>query len=260
MAILPDNGSSSNAPKPETQPPSRILAIDIGGTKLKFLAQGQTEPRKAPSGRRLTPMRMVEIVKELAADWEFDAVSLGFPGLVGDQGPRSEPGNLGSGWVGFDYAAAFGVPVRVSNDAAMQALGSYEGGRMLFLGLGTGLGSTLIVQNIIIPLELGRLLSTDGTELGMVLGRRGLGALGKKAWREVASRVIPALMAAFTADYVVLGGGNSKEIKALPPGTRLGHNLTAFRGGFRLWHMDDFPTLDVGAIPTTWTLGDWRMF
>jgi len=261
MEQHPDANDVEEAEREGNTPPARILVIDIGGTKMKILASGQTEPRKVASGRRLTPSRMVDLVKTLAEGWDFDAISLGFPGLVGDHGPRSEPGNLGSGWVGFDYAAAFGKPVRVSNDAAMQALGSYEGGRMLFLGLGTGLGSTLIIQNTIIPLELGRLLFNEGQELGELLGRRGLRTLGKKAWREVAGRLIPALMGAFSADYVVLGGGNSKEIKVLPPGTRLGHNLTAFRGGVRLWHLDDVPTLDVGAVPTaTWSLGSWRMF
>jgi polyphosphate glucokinase len=136
------------------------------------------------------------------------------------------------------------MPVRISNDAAMQAMGSYEGGRMLFLGLGTGLGSALIAQNAIVTLELGRLLFSEGMTLGEVLGRRGFQRMGKKAWREAVCRIIPALMGSFIADYVVLGGGNSKEVKALPPGTRLGHNLTAFRGGFRLWHLDDVRTLD----------------
>src|SRR5437763_11173908 len=135
----------------------KILAIDVGGTKVKVLASGQTEPRKASSGKGLTPARLVERVRELAADWEYEAVSIGYPGLVGEGGPRAEPGNLGPGWVGFDFAAAFGKPVKMINDAAMQALGSYEGGRMLFLGLGTGLGSTLITGNVIVPLELGRL-------------------------------------------------------------------------------------------------------
>jgi len=242
--------------------PKKVLVVDIGGTKIKILATGQTEPRKTPSGKRMTPSKMVEAVMSLATEWEYEAVSIGFPGLVGNHGPRSEPGNLGSGWVGFDYAAAFGKPVRISNDAAMQALGSYEGGRMLFLGLGTGLGSALIAQNAIITLELGQLLLGDGTTLGEMLGRRGLQRLGKKAWRELIGRAVPSLMGSFVADYVVLGGGNSKEIKVLPPGTRLGHNLTAFRGGFRLWHLDDVPTLgEEGDAPPnhTETPTEWRM-
>jgi polyphosphate glucokinase len=252
-----------NPEKSPTEPPmpKRVLVIDIGGTKLKLLATGQTEPRKAASGKRMTPSRMIAAVKELTTDWEYEAVSIGFPGLVGDHGPRSEPGNLGSGWVGFDYAAAFGMPVRISNDAAMQAMGSYEGGRMLFLGLGTGLGSTLVAQNAIVTLELGLLPLSDGTTLGEVFGRRGFRRLGKKVWRESVARIVPALMGAFVADYVVLGGGNSKEVKVLPPGARLGHNLTAFRGGFRLWHLDDVRTLDAGdgltyhpPSPTEWRM------
>jgi predicted NBD/HSP70 family sugar kinase len=254
------NGIETESPTtPEV--PQQVLVVDIGGTKIKILATGQTEPRKAPSGKRMTPATMVETVKNLADDWEYQAISIGFPGLVGHHGPRSEPGNLGSGWVGFDYAAAFGMPVRISNDAAMQALGSYDGGRMLFLGLGTGLGSALLAQNAIVTLELGQLILGDGTTLGEILGRRGFRRLGKKAWREMVGRMVPALMGAFNADYVVLGGGNSKEIKLLPPGTRLGHNLTAFRGGFRLWHLEDIPTLGQEAgLPNHSTADtEWRV-
>jgi len=253
--------TSAGEPPAESLPPKQVLVVDIGGTKLKVLATGQTEARKVASGKGMTPALMIEAVKALTTDWEYQAVSIGFPGLVGDHGPRSEPGNLGSGWVGFDYAAAFGMPVRISNDAAMQAMGSYEGGRMLFLGLGTGLGSALIAQNAIVTLELGQLLLSDGTTLSDVLGRRGYRRMGKKAWRDAVSKIVPALMGAFVADYVVLGGGNSKEVKALPPGTRLGHNLTAFRGGFRLWHLDDVRTLDAGEDPTYHppTPTEWRM-
>ena len=172
------------------------------------------------------------------------------PGLAGAQGPRSEPGNLGAGWVGFDFAAAFDRPVRIINDAAMQALGSYEGGRMLFLGLGTGLGSALIAQNVIIPLELGELPSRNGEPLGVVLGRKGLNKLGKRAWKKELVRLIDRFAAAFTVDYVVLGGGNARELKLLPPGTRIGNNLAAFRGGFRLWHLPDVPTLSAEVEPT----------
>ena len=160
--------------------PSKILVIDIGGTKIKILASGQTEPRKPASGKKLTPAKMIEAVKELAKDWEYEAVSVGYPGLVGNDGPRSEPGNLGAGWVGFNFAVAFDCPVRVVNDAAMQALGSYEGGRMLFLGLGTGLGSAFIAENAVIPLELGNLLFKDGTTLGQALGKKGYDHLGKR--------------------------------------------------------------------------------
>jgi polyphosphate glucokinase len=185
---------------------------------------------------------MVEAVRELAQGWDYEAVSIGYPGMVGKHGPRSEPGNLGPGWVGFDFAAAFGLPVRIINDAAMQALGSYEGGRMLFLGLGTGLGSALIADHVIIPLELGQLLY-NGEMLGDLLGAQSLKRLGQKSWSQVVERIVPMLMSALLADHVVLGGGNSKKLKQLPAGVRLGNNLTAFRGGFRLWHLKDVPTL-----------------
>jgi polyphosphate glucokinase len=203
---------------------------------------------------------MVKSVQELAEGWEYEAVSIGYPGLVGSSGPRSEPGNLGSGWVGFDYSAAFERPVRIVNDAAMQALGSYEGGRMLFLGLGTGLGSTLISENVIVTLELGQLPFRARGTLSDLLGRRGLARLGKKTWRATIQEVVPILMGSFVADYVVLGGGNSKEVKELPPGARLGHNLTAFRGGSRLWHLDDVPTLSPqGSVQSPLPPADWRL-
>jgi hypothetical protein len=227
------------AEQPPTPPPASILAIDIGGTKVKILATGQTEPRKAPSGKEFTPTRLVETVRSLAHDWEYEAISIGYPGLVGPHGPRSEPGNLGPGWVGFDFAAAFGKPVKMVNDAAMQALGSYEGGRMLFLGLGTGLGSTLITGHVIIPLELGQLPFDSGRRLGEVLGRQGMERLGKGEWRKAVNKSATALMKAFVVDYLVIGGGNAKNVKEPLPGVRLGHNLTAFRGGFRLWSVED---------------------
>jgi polyphosphate glucokinase len=238
----------------------KVLAVDIGGTKIKALATGQTEPRKALSGRGLTPVHMVEIVRKLAEGWEFEALSLGYPGLVGPGGPRSEPGNLGPGWVGFDYAAAFDHPVKIANDAAMQALGSYEGGRMLFLGLGTGLGSALIAENVIVPLELGRLPYRRSRSLGDVLGRAGLKRIGKPAWRNIVAEMASTLMVAFETDYVVLGGGNAKLLKNNPPpGSRMGHNLTAFRGGFRLWGLEGVPVqgtdhLDAPAPATEWRL------
>lgn len=239
--------------------PDRILVVDIGGTKLKILATGETDPRKMPSGRTLTPARMVEAVRELAQGWKYDAVSIGFPGQVGNHGPRSEPGNLGSGWVGFDFAAAFDCPVRIINDAAMQALGSYEGGRMLFLGLGTGLGTAMIADNVIIPLELGQLRQRGKARLGDVLGHRGMRQLGKEKWREAVRDAAMTLINAFCVDYLVLGGGNSKVMRKLPPNVRRGNNLTAFRGGMRLWNLDDIPTLPdhsqmpvVVAEPAAW--------
>ena len=224
---------------PQSAAPSTILVLDVGGTKVKMLATGGTEPVKFPSGQDFTPARLVENVQKLCKGWKYEAISIGYPGLVGSLGPRSEPGNLGPGWVGFDFAAAFGKPVKMTNDAAMQALGSYEGGRMLFLGLGTGLGSTLITGHMIIPLELGRMIYDRERTLGDVLGRQGLARAGKSRWRKAVNRIVTALMHSFVADYVVIGGGNAKNVKELPPGARLGHNLTAFRGGFRLWSIED---------------------
>ena len=227
---------------------------------MKALATDQTEPRKMSSGKRLTPSRMVEGVKELADGWEYEAVSIGYPGQVGGHGPRAEPGNLGPGWVGFNFAAAFERPVRVINDAAMQALGSYEGGRMLFLGLGTGLGSTLIAESVIVPLELGSLVYNSET-IGHLLGRNGLKKLGKNAWRAFVNEIVASLNSAFVPDYIVIGGGNAKTLKEPPSGARLGHNLTAFRGGFRLWNLSDIPTLSVsGNEPSTVRpVQEWRV-
>jgi polyphosphate glucokinase len=240
--------------------PTKILVVDIGGTKIKILASGETEPRKASSGKSLTPTKMAEKVKELATGWSYDGVSIGYPGLVGIHGPRSEPGNLGPGWVGFNFAAALDRPVRVINDAAMQALGSYEGGRMLFLGLGTGLGSALIAENSILPLELGQLPHKSGATLGNVLGRKGFDSLGKETWLEAVREAVGYLTLAFSADYVVLGGGNAKKLKGLIPGIRLGHNLTAFRGGLRLWNIEDVPTLAAdGEHSAQRPSSDWRM-
>jgi polyphosphate glucokinase len=236
----PDNGQAVENKRPsKPAAPSTILVLDVGGSKVKMMATGQTEPIKFPTDKDFTPARLVENVRQLSKGWKYEAISIGYPGLVGSQGPRSEPGNLGAGWVGFDFAAAFEKPVKMTNDAAMQALGSYEGGRMLFLGLGTGLGSTLITGHMIIPLELGRMMYDRDRTLGDILGRQGLRRLGKSRWRTAVDRIVTALMHSFVADYVVIGGGNAKNVKELPPGARLGHNLTAFRGGFRLWSIDD---------------------
>jgi len=240
--------------------PSRILAIDIGGTSLKLLVTGETEPRHLPSGKRLTPATMVESTLAAAGEWQFDAVSIGYPGLVGQQGPSSEPGNLGPGWVGFNFAAALDRPVRIINDAAMQALGSYEGGRMLFLGLGTGVGSALIAQNVIVPLELGG-LPWGRRALFRVLGREGLKRDGLRAWRQAVEDAVEVLTAAFCVDYVVLGGGNAKRFKRQIRGARISNNLAAFRGGFRLWNVPDVPTLsaedrDPSEVPVQ---AGWRV-
>ena len=255
---------SATAPaKDEAAAPMKILSIDIGGTKLKMLASGQTEPRKTASGPDFTPAKMVAAVKRLARGWDYEAVSIGIPSLVGHAGPSSEPGNLGAGWVGFDFAAAFGLPVKLINDASMQALGSYEGGRMLFLGLGTGVGAALIAENSIVPLELGHLpWNRHRTELFQVLGRAGLLRYGLRQWRETVNTTVIRLMHAFIADYVVVGGGNAKRLKNIPNGVRLGHNLTAFRGGFRLWGVEDVPVQTTDALPQTppaKTSLDWRM-
>jgi polyphosphate glucokinase len=243
IAAFPIEHGQSSREEPITQ----VLTVDIGGSNIKILATGQTEPRKRRSGKTMTPVKMVEIVGELAEGWDYEAISIGYPGVVVNQRPSSEPGNLGSGWVGFDFSSAFDLPVRIMNDAAMQALGSYEGGRMLFLGLGTGVGSALITEDFILTLELGHLPYKRGETLGDVLGRRGLKRLGKTAWRRAVMDVAPALIKAFLADSLVLGGGNAKKLKDLPSGARLGHNLTAFRGGFRLWNVEDAPTLSTDS-------------
>jgi polyphosphate glucokinase len=204
---------------------------------------------------------MVEDILKLSKGWEYEAVSIGYPGRVGPHGPSSEPGNLGSGWVGFDLSAAFARPVRVINDAAMQALGSYEGGRMLFLGFGTGLGSALIAEKAIVSLELGQIPHRRGRNLGEVLGRQGLNRSGRTAWRRAVEELVPALMNAFIADEIVLGGGNAKLFKEPPPGCRLGHNLTAFRGGFRLWGIDEALTLssDSRHVYQDQTPAQWKL-
>lgn len=242
--------------------PARILAVDIGGTNVKFLASGETRPRKIPSGNDLSPATMVEAVKKKARDWDYKAVSLGYCGLVGGSGPLAETENLGSGWVGFDFAAAFGCPVRIVNDAAMQALGSYDGGRMLFIGLGTGFGSVLIVEHAIVQLELGELRYKRKATYSQRFGRAALEAIGEDKWRKRVSAIIPSLQRAFLADYVVVGGGNAKHLgEPLPPGVRLGHNLTAFRGGFRLWGIDDLPTHVNGhkQVSLAESKADWRL-
>ncbi len=245
------------------EPPRRILAVDIGGSHIKVLASGRTEMRRTSSGPELTPAQMVRAVRKLTSDWRYDVVSIGFPGLAGPRGPVSEPGNLGAGWVGFDFAAAFERPVKIANDAAMQALGSYEGGRMLFLGLGTGLGSALIAERAIVPVELSHLpWRGPKLTLGAVLGKEGLKRFGKKYWRRTLVTVAAQLNKAFLADYVVIGGGNAKYLRELPHGIRIGNNLTAFRGGFRLWGVEDVPVLTGGEtepVPESSPPAEWRL-
>ena len=214
---------------------ARVLVIDLGGTNVKMLASGQKEPRKYPSGPAMTPRRMVQVVKKSVRDWKFDCISLGFPGPIINECPLRDPHNLSDGWMGFDFRKAFGCPVRIINDAAMQALGSYKGGRMLFLGLGTGLGAAMIVDGMLQPMELAHLIYKDGKTYEDYLGLRGLERSGKKKWRKHVATITRKLKIALKADYVVLGGGNSKKLKKLPPGTRLGSNANAFLGGFRMW-------------------------
>jgi polyphosphate glucokinase len=215
-----------------------VLVIDIGGTHVKVLATGQDAHREFDSGPTLTPKRMVSGVRKLVADWKYDVISIGYPGPVLRNRPVSEPWNLGKGWAGFDFKAAFKRPVKVVNDAAMQALGSYKGGKMLFLGLGTGLGSAMVVDGIVEPMELGHLPYKKATFEDYV-GIRGLKKYGKKRWRRYVADVVERLVAALEADDVVLGGGNVKKLKALPKGCRAGDNANAFLGGFRLWHNGD---------------------
>lgn len=216
-----------------------ILVVDVGGTHVKVLASGETEERKIVSGPTMTAAQMVAAVGSLAAAWAYEAVSLGFPGPVVHGVPIKEPANLGPGWVGFDYTAAFGKPTRIVNDAAMQALGAYHGGRMLFLGLGTGLGSAMIVDNVVEPMELAHLPYRRGRTYEDYLGLRGLVRRGKKKWRREVLAVVAEFSAALEPEYIVLGGGNARFLKTLPPNVRLGGNADAFTGGFRVW--DDPP-------------------
>lgn len=223
------------ATKIETNP-AKILVIDVGGTHVKVLATGQQESREFASGSTLTAKRMVQQVKQLTSDWEYGAVSIGYPGPVSHSRPLREPFNLGGGWMGFNFAKAFGCPVKIVNDAAMQALGSYRGGCMLFLGLGTGLGSAMIVDGVLEPAELAHLPYKKRTYEDY-LGLRGLKKLGRKKWQRHVFNATKSLREALQMDYVVLGGGNAKKLDSedLPPKSRLGNNRNAFLGGFRLW-------------------------
>ncbi|MBI3800277.1 MAG: ROK family protein [Deltaproteobacteria bacterium] len=211
-----------------------VLVVDVGGTNVKILATGQTESRRFPSGPTMTPRQMVSGVKKFAGDWPYDVVSLGYPGLVLGGRIAAEPHNLAPGWIKCDFKAAFGRPVKILNDAAMQALGSYKGGELLFLGLGTGLGSALVVDGVLVPMELAHLSYKNWT-FEDYLGVRGLRRLGKKKWQHHVEYGVERLIAAFHPDDVVLGGGNAKRLQELPPGCRAGDNANAFLGGFRLW-------------------------
>ena len=216
-------------------PEQRVLALDVGGSHVKVLvSQNGSEARRFASGPELTAQQMVAGVVGLTGDWVYDAVSIGIPAIVRGGRVVAEPVNLGSGWVDFDFQEAFGKPTKVVNDAAMQALGSYEGGKMLFLGLGTGLGSTLVVDGIVVPMELGHLPFRRKTFEDYV-GEGGRKRLGRKKWRATVAEVIAYLDAALEPDYVVLGGGNAKRLEELPENARLGKNDNAFVGAFRLW-------------------------
>jgi len=211
-----------------------ILVIDVGGTHVKILASGQTTVRRMESGPTLTPGQMVAGVKALAKGWKYDRVSIGYPGVVVRNKPMLEPHNLGRGWVGFDYEKAFGCPVRIVNDAAMQALGGYGGGKMLFLGFGTGLGTAMIVDGMLVPMELAH-LPYRKTTFEDYVGEHAMERDGKKKWRRNCTDVIERLIAALQPEDVVLGGGNAVNLKELPPRCRLGANANAFPGGLRMW-------------------------
>jgi polyphosphate glucokinase len=227
----------------------KVLVVDVGGTSVKILASGQRQRRQFRSGSQLTPAHLVSVVKDLAADWTYDVVSIGVPCPVLGGRPIAEPHNLGPGWVGFDFARAFGRPVKVVNDAAMQALGSYQGGKMLFLGLGTGLGTAMVVDGIVAPMEIGHLPYKKATYEEYV-GRDGLEYYGKKKWRLYVADVVARLIDALQPDDTVIGGGNVSRLKVLPPNCRAGENANAFRGGFRLWVEDTAvpPNLPHGCV------------
>lgn len=232
--------------------PVNVLVIDVGGSRVKLFATNADERRTFRSGPHLRPDELVDQVQRAASGWTYDVVSIGYPGTTGPHGPTGDAGNLGDGWVGFDFAAALGHPVRIVNDAAMQALGNYEGGRMLFLGLGTGLGSTLIADRVILPLELGRLRDHSGHTLGDRLGKLGLARFGLESWSRTLHETTEQFREAFVADHVVIGGGNAAQVDPLPPCTRLGDSDAAFTGGFRLWEESlephDAPPSDVWRV------------
>lgn len=232
----------------------RVLAIDIGGSHVKVLLSGmkpgRDTERRMDSNPALTPAQMVRGVRAMTDGWSFDAVAMGYPGVVSHGQPSVEPHNLGKGWVAFDYAKALGKPVRIINDAAMQAIGSYEGGRMLFLGLGTGLGSAMILNSVIAPMELGHLPYRKNRTYEEYVGVAGLTRLGKKHWRAAVFDIVERLRIALEVEYVVLGGGNLSKLKCLPPGARAGDNTNAFTGGFRLWNEEPWASdLEHNAAP-----------
>jgi polyphosphate glucokinase len=225
-----------NPPKPaEAPPPKSILVVDVGGSNIKLMRSGSTDRVKFPSGPRFTPRQMMAAIRKQASDWEYDAVSLGLPIPIVHDRPAREPNNLGRGWVKFDFQAAFDKPIKIINDAAMQALGSYDGGRMLFLGLGTGLGSAMVLDHVLVSLELGELCYSPRHTFEEMLGREGRKRLGQRRWEEALDRIVGILRMAFVTDYIVIGGGMGRRVEHLPAGARLGDNRNAFIGGLRLW-------------------------
>ena len=237
----------------------KILVVDVGGSHVKCVATDHKRPVKFKSGPKLTPERMVKNLRKITKGWRFDAVSIGYPGVVRRGKIVREPHNLGSGWVGFDFQAALGRPVKIINDAAMQALGGYEGGKMLFPGLGTGLGSAQIVDGVIGAMELGHLHYADGHIYEEYLGAQGCKRLGNKKWRGKVMEVIEGFRKALLPDYIVLGGRNAANLKRLPPQTRRGDNADAFPGGFRLWERQARKV--AGPLRIGWTIadeGNWR--
>ena len=220
--------------KAESEP--IVLTIDVGGSHVKILTTAGGKERRADSGPGLTPQQMIATVKTLAEGLAYDVISMGYPGPVRNNKPSLDPANLGKGWDGYDFAAAFGKPVKVVNDALMQAIGSYDGGRMLFLGLGTGLGAAMVLANVGQPMELAHLPYRKGRSFEDYIGERGLEKYGKKKWRKYVFDIVERLSAALQPDYIVIGGGNVDRLDELPAKSRRGDNTRAFEGGFRLWH------------------------
>jgi polyphosphate glucokinase len=236
---MPSRSRPKGQLTPKPPDPARILVIDVGGSHVKFRMGRDGKIRRFDSGPAMTAAAMARKVRKLARDLPYEAVSIGYPGLVVRGRIAAEPYNLGPGWVGYDFRKALGRPVRVINDATMQALGSYAGGRMLFLGLGTGLGATLILDGAVEPMEIGHMPYKRGRTFEDYAGERGRKRLGNKKWRKAVAEVITRLKEVLEADYVVLGGGNAVRLKELPAGVRLGDNLDAFGGGLQLWRGDD---------------------
>jgi polyphosphate glucokinase len=236
MAVRKKPGRKRSRTSRSSTNPRHILVLDVGGTHVKFRVGARGAIQKLISGPKMTPGRMAREVRRCLRNVPYDAVAMGYPGLVFRGRIAAEPHNLGKGWVGFNFARAFGKPVRIINDAAMQAMGSYTGGRMLFLGLGTGLGASLIIKGVVEPTEVGHLPFKHDHTYEDYVGEHGRKRLGNRKWRKAVMEVVGVLKAAFEPDYVVIGGGNAVRLRKLPPDVRLGDNRNAFLGGLRLWH------------------------